>query len=353
VLSASAKCRETARVCPALTSVTFAKTNTWLSEGVIEVEVDGQSAKIYRVSHIMNQQRNNNRGGKANAPGTNRKERRKNRVPIGPLRSDGTFSDNSHNNRRYKDRSIMPTQVASRITRTGISDFKRCRLKWVLGYTFVGNGTNGTLDAVYLKSASGTFLVNGLGSGVSGWAPVAAADLDFGQTYVSDIEKHYARKVVRRMWLHVDSLNPTTNSSMMAAIGLMRGASGAEQSTMSALATATVPANTVNNVCSTKGGFTVASWENKTVDITEFIGGGSGANQNEFDLQTGQSAGAIYTAPATKTSQELDGVVPACICVAGQALGTTFNNSNVHQLTIEQEVDYLDYIGGMNLVATA
>jgi len=301
----------------------------------------------------MNQQRNDNRGGKANASGRNRRERRKEKKVLhGPIRSDGVYSDNARDNRRFNNRSIIPTQVAPRITRTGISDFKKCRLKWVLGYTFVGNGTNGTNDGVYLKSASGTWLVSGLATGSSGWAPVAASDLDFGQTYVSDIERHYARKIIRKMWLHVDSLNPTTASSMMASIGLMRGASGAEQALMAATATASVPVNTVNNVCSTKGGFTVASWENKTLDITEFIGGGSGANQNEFDLQTGQSAGAIYTAANTKTTQELNGVVPACICVAGQALGTTFGNSNVHQLTIEQEVDYLDYIGGMNLVAT-
>jgi hypothetical protein len=241
--------------------------------------------------------------------------------------------------------------VASRLSKTGVSDIKRLRVSWVLGQTYVGDGTNGTADSVYLVSNSQQWLAignSGGGNGSSGWAPIASSGPDFGQVYVSDIERHFARKVIRKMWLHINSRNPSTANNMMAVIATSRGGSGAERGVPAAFASPTVAANTLDNLQSVRGSFTVNSWESRTVDITENIGGGSGAAQNEFDLQTGPgNADGIWITSLAPTTLELSGVIPTCIAVAGNSTTTGLRGAKIHQIVVEQEVDYVDFIGGM------
>lgn len=158
-------------------------------------------------------------------------------------------------------------------------------MAWVAGYIYIGDGTNGTADSVYFQTASSTYLITGAGGSVgttvsSGQVPIAASDLDVGATYISDVEKHFQRKCIRRMWLHVDSLQPSTTNNMMSIIAPSRGSGAGASSLVAALATAPLTANTVSGVSSMKGAVTVDSWESKTIDITEFIAGGSGADQN-------------------------------------------------------------------------
>jgi hypothetical protein len=238
--------------------------------------------------------------------------------------------------------------VRTRLTRVGMSDIRSHRVSWVAGYTFVGNGTNGTANSVYFQTASSTWLVKGQGSASSGQAPIAGSDLDLGATYVSDIEKHYARKVVKRMWIHVDSLQPSTSNNMMAVIGISRGPGGMAFSVPISLATAAIPSNTVNQVSSMKNAFPVDSWEHKSVEISEFIAGGSGAKQNEFEIQGAPGSNAsIYVTSTVIPTIDGDSLIPACIAVAGNCTTTGLQNTKVHQITIEQEVDLLDYVGGM------
>jgi hypothetical protein len=241
--------------------------------------------------------------------------------------------------------------VSTRLTRLGLSDIRGLRVCWAMGFTFVGNGTNGTANSVYLETASSTYLVKGLAANVSGYAPVADSDTDLGQGFLRDVLKHFARKVIKRMWIHVDSLQPSTANNMMAAIGVSRGPTGTTQSTPLSLATASVTANTVANVLSMKGAFTVDSWESKCVEITEFIAGGAGAKQNEFEIgATGPTSGTgIYSTNGSGVASGVDGVglIPACIAVAGNSTTSGLQNTQVHQISIEQEVDLLDFIGGM------
>jgi len=240
--------------------------------------------------------------------------------------------------------------VATRLTRSGLGDIRRLRIAAVAGYIWVGDGTDGTANSVYFQTAAGTYLVQGLASSSSGMVPIAISDSQVGQAYVRDVEKHFARKIIRRMWIHVDSLQPSTSNNMMAVIGVSRGGGGLSNSIPITFATASVTANTVANVSSMRGAFTVDSWESKCVDITEFIAGGSGPQQNEFDIELPTTGASVYTSSGTSYGVDGDGTIPACFAVAGNSTTAALKATQTHQVVIEQEVDLLDFTGGMSLV---
>lgn len=240
--------------------------------------------------------------------------------------------------------------VRSRIVRTGVSDIKRLRLSWVAGYTYVGNGTNGLANTVYFRTASNgsRWLATGSSNICSGQAPIASSDLDLGASYVSDIEKHFSRKVIRRMWVHIDSLQPSTSNNMVMCIGFTRGSGGLGGSLPSTAAGSTAAGNTFANVMSMRGSFPVDSWEHQTVDISEFIAGGTGPQQNEFDVgQSNANTASIWATNNTYSLVDGDLLIPACFAVAGNNTTAGLQGTNVHQITFEQEVDLLDYTGAM------
>jgi hypothetical protein len=254
-----------------------------------------------------------------------------------------------------RDRDARPRElgaaVRTQLTRQGISDIRGHRVTWVMGYTYIGDGVSGTADAVYFQTASKTWLVRGFGAASSGQTPILSSDLDLGQVYVADVEKHYARKIVRRMWIHVDSLQSSTQNNMVAVIGVSRGPGAAAVSIPDVLATAPVTPNTVENVTSMKSSFPVDSFEHKTQDITWAIAGGSGPRQNEFELSAAPvnvtGAQAFYKNFGVPSVEEVIGVAPACVAVAGNSTLAALRGTRVHLISIEQEIDLLDYIGGM------
>jgi hypothetical protein len=236
----------------------------------------------------------------------------------------------------------------TRITRSGVSDIRKLRLSWVAGFTYVGNGTNGVANTVYFLTGSNgsRWVAKGNSATVSGMVPIASGDLDLGAPYINDIEKHFSRKVIHRMWCHVDSLQPSTANNMMAIIGFSRGPGGFPAS-QPASVVGTPAGNTVPNLSSMKGSFPIDSWEHKTVEITEFIAGGSGPRQNEFEIQSSPEATSLWQATNTYPTIDPDGLIPACFAVAGNCTTAGLQATNVHQITFEQEVDLLDYVGGM------
>lgn len=244
---------------------------------------------------------------------------------------------------RLLDRDQIGAVVRTRLTKSGISDIRGLRVSYVAGYTYVGNGTSGTIDAVLFRAKNLT-LCNPFAAGTaSGQVPIAASDPVLGATYVSDLEKHFARKVIKRMWLHVDSLQPATSNNMMCVIAPSRGGGATPYTFFSPAATAPLAGNTVENVSSMRGAFPVDSWESKSMDISEFIAGGSGAKQNEFEI--GSTDPAVTNVSGGGVDGE--GLIPACFAVAGNSTTTTLRGSNVHQIVVEQEIDLLDYVGGM------
>lgn len=244
---------------------------------------------------------------------------------------------------RLLDRDQIGAVVRTRLTKSGISDIRGLRVSYVAGYTYVGNNTSGTNDAVLFQAKNLT-LCNPYVAGVSsGQVPIAASDPVLGATYISDLEKHFARKVIKKMWMHVDSLQPATSNNMMCVIAPSRGGGATPYTSFSPAATAPLAGNTVENVSSMRGAFPVDSWESKSADISEFIAGGSGAKQNEFEI------GSTDPAVTNVSGGDVDGegLIPACFAIAGNSTTTTLRGTKVHQIVIEQEIDLLDYIGGM------
>jgi hypothetical protein len=236
--------------------------------------------------------------------------------------------------------------VAPKLIRVGMSDIRSHRMSWIAGFIFVGNGTNGATNAVLYQTPNSTFICRGRNGTVSGGVPILSSDTNFGATYITDVEKHFARKIIKRMWLHIQSLNPSTAKSMMAVVGVSRGGGLAENSQFDPLATAD-GANSLTNVTSMKDSITVASWETKSIEITEFIAGGSGAKQNEFDINAYDSSAGTVLQSGAQIAVDLDGIACACFAVAGNCSDSTLQNTATHQITIEQEVDLIDYVGGM------
>jgi len=80
------------------------------------------------------------------------------------------------------------------------------------------------------------------------------------------------------------------------------------------------------------------------IDMTSCIAGGSGAQQNEYDLNAG-SGGALIGTSAT-TAYGARGVVSSTFTVSGNSASNTLRGSTVHALVMHQWVDLLDYVGG-------
>jgi hypothetical protein len=254
------------------------------------------------------------------------------------------------------DRSQLGSVVRTKLSRLGLGDIKRLVMSWVAGYTYVGDGTNGTAASVYfLPASAGTpkWLVRGFVAGSSsGQVPIAGSDPDLGQAYIADVEKHFQRKIIRAMRLRLDSLQPSTSNNMMVVVAPSRGPGGTAASVPITYATAAVTANTVENVSSMKGSFPVDSWESKVCDITEFIAGGSGAKQNEFEISKGPAVGtSIYVTSGVYPVDAGVGCIPGCFAIAGNCTTAGLNGTKVHLVSIEQEVDLIDFVGGMSQAA--
>jgi len=257
----------------------------------------------------------------------------------------------------FQARDQIGAVVRTQLRRAGMSDIRSHRMAWVTGYTYVGNGTNGAANAVLFLTGTGTYLLSANAptanpnTSSSGMVPILGADTQLGRSYVSDIEKHYARKVIKRMWIHIVSLQPSTANNMMAILAPVRGGGGVEGAKFVVLATAGEAGNTVDNVSSMKGACSIDSFESKTIDITAFIAGGSGPRQNEFDLNqvVGVQNGPTIITAGAPSGVDGDGFVPACFTLAGNNTTAALQGTKVHEIIIEQEVDLLDYVGGMPL----
>jgi len=253
----------------------------------------------------------------------------------------------NNNNNSLNTTGSLGTVVSTRLIRTGMADIKGHRQSWLAGYIFVGNGTNGAANSVIFQTASKTYLVSGkaVANAVStGLVPIAPSDADVGQSYLSDISKHFARKIIKKLFIHVMSLQPSTSNNMMCVIAPFKGGSAAYNTYPIPLATAAETGNTVNNVSSMRGVVTVDSWETKSIDITGYIGGGSGARQNEFDIS------ALNSALFANSPSGIEGLgsIPAMFAIAGNSTTTALQNTQTHQIIIEEVVDYVDYVGGMS-----
>lgn len=231
---------------------------------------------------------------------------------------------------------------ASRPGAIGMKDLIAHEVSWLAGYTTVGNGTLGTTDAVYFEpgASTGNVVNNATGSGM---VPILGADTAIGQSYVSDIEKHYSRKRIRKVTLELVSLNPSTANACMVYVGPVRGPGAAGDTSLS---NGVVTAATLPNVLGMTDALTAASYESKKLEMTRFIAGGSGGAQNEFAIsRDGDDVSTAWGAG----NMDLDMIAPCAFVVAGTNATAALRGTRVHMIVIRQIVDLLDFLGGQSL----
>lgn len=214
----------------------------------------------------------------------------------------------------------------------GMSDIKGHTLAWQAGSVYVGNGTFGTTDAVY-------FIDNATLGIVVPVVPVAFADAFVGKTYVSDIAKHFARVRIRRCRIMVVSLHPATTNDMVAYIAPIRGAANLVEAARS-VTPSTPTAQTVGNVGAMDDRLEVSSYGSTMADWTKYIAGGSGAQQNEFQISDAVASTSIIGSSGV-------GIVPLCFAVAGNNSTAALRATTTHTIWIELTLDFLDFVGGL------
>jgi len=219
---------------------------------------------------------------------------------------------------------------ASKAKGIGMADLLSHDVSYLAGYIYVGNGTLGATDGVYYVNTAQTKLV-------LNHVPILACDADLGQTYVKDIEKHYARKVIKRLRVRLVSLVPATTNSMMVVISPIRGPGDSQNSSV---ATGTSAALTLANVIGMAGATEAASYEDATLDLTRFIAGGAGKNENEFAVNNSAASTSFVGA-------NLLGICPACVAVSGSNSSTGLRGTVTHMVVVESVVDFLDFIAGV------
>lgn len=212
----------------------------------------------------------------------------------------------------------------------GMSDLINHRISYLTGYIYVGNGTLGATDSVYFVDPTVTDTVLGV-------VAILPSDTLIGATYVADVDKHFARKVIKQCRLRLEPLFPSTSNSMSVIIGPLRGPA---TSSVSALKTDNTASNTYTNVLSLSGSKQCASWEDLEIDLTPYIAGGSGARQNEFPI-SGVTSGVSFGGAGFNPTG-----VCCCFAVSGNSSTTALRATKTHAVIIEQVVDLLDFVGG-------
>lgn len=222
----------------------------------------------------------------------------------------------------------------------GMDDLEAHKVSWIAGSVYVGNGTNGATDSVYFSSNT-SGLVPGTSGG--GQVPILGSDAGVGKSYVSDIEKYYARKVIRKLKVRLLSVQPSTANSMVALIAPVRGPAASGDTVTFTAATTAAPA--YSNVVGMTGVKSVPSYKDAVLDMTPYIAGGSGPKQNEFSInRDGDTSGTAWGAGTL----DLVGIAPAAFVISGVNGTTGLRGGITHYVVIETVADYLDFLGGMS-----
>jgi len=240
----------------------------------------------------------------------------------------------------YHGSTSLGAAVSSRLRRVGMSDVIGHTISWLIGYTWVGDGaTVGEANSLYLIDPTQTY-VTILGTGIGSNTAIAAADAIWGASYCADVLKHYARIRIRKQFVDLQSLVPSTANSCTVVIAGQRGASGIG----TASASDNKAGSTYTNVVSMSGATQVASWESCRVDMTDMIAGGSGAAQNEFDVNAGFNSASVQG----NNSYTARGVVPSSFAISGANSASGLEGKRVHAVIGTWVVDLLDFIGGQS-----
>lgn len=227
--------------------------------------------------------------------------------------------------------SSVPSAMFSAPGSVGMSDIRGHVISWLVGYTYVGNGTLGATDSLYLLDPTKTYTATAQNGTFN--VPLLEGDAVYGESYALDVIKHYARIRRTRMTLTLFTLQPSTTNSCVVLVGPYRGASAA-----AAQSTNTTAGATYANTIAMKGCKSLPSYGSMTLDFTPYIAGGSGPAQNEFAIAS-QGVDALASIYST-------GVVPCGFTVSGSNSTSGLRGTTVHSVVASVQVDLLDFIGG-------
>lgn len=247
----------------------------------------------------------------------------------------------------------IPSSVRSRVAQRGMADIKGHVIRWTLGYVYIGDGVHGTIDNVLFQTSDLKIFASNAGNGL---VPVLAGDTILGKTYVRDVQKHFGRKVIRKLVMYLDGLVPSTGTAAMIAFAPLRGASQVGLSATVPSPTPGAPGVNLDTVLSLNGSDVIDTFEHRSYDLTRFIAGGFGPAQNEFNVSanfTGPGAcpSTVLVAGATlinTTGIDLISVVPMTLLFSGKNSQASLRGQQVFEVVIEQVVDLLDYTGGLS-----
>lgn len=238
---------------------------------------------------------------------------------------------------KKKPVAMRPEPAAKPVIRRsalmGIAD--KVHLRWRVGALYIGNGTRGVAGYGYLDcyNAADYIVIRDTSDGGYG-CPIMPQDAYVGEPYCADVLKHFARIRYHKILLHMDTTTAATSSNAVFAIAPTEGASQVGAVTTTGTSTSTVLQ--LSDVEGMDGAVTVRAWDNVTINMTPYIAGGSGAKQNEFDLNEG-----FNHSLASGYSGEFRGVVPCCFVVGG-ANGTS--GAAYHNVWCEAWIDLLDFL---------
>jgi hypothetical protein len=275
--------------------------------------------------------KNNSQGSRQSQPAKQRPQRRRNEQSNQTMRS-----------RQSKTQGQIGNAIRVRMPTVGMSDLIQHRITWVAGTVYVGNGTLGATNSVYLATQNPT-VIYAAGTGGGFWVPFAPADADVGATYASSIMRLYRRCRIRTAKVHLLTVQSSTTNNAVIAIAPIRGPPGAAEFAQGV--TNTSAAQTLQNLMSVSGMLSCDSFENLTLDLTPYIAGGSGAQQNEFAIANT----AAQTTDISGTANVL-GLVPCAFQVAGNSTVAALQASVTHNVVCEIVCDLLDFVGAIPVI---
>jgi len=252
------------------------------------------------------------------------------------MSGQGAFASNSLG-------PYMPRQIS------GMSDIPDFEIAYNGADIVLGGATTttapGTLGIAFWEpkgpSSTGAILTGGL-------LPVAPADTFIGRTNVTDVFKHYERKVVTSVKVYLTPEITATNLNGLFAIAAVRGGSDTINCTQSASGTLTTFSDT--DVMSLKNAMPFRIYDSVCYDATWAIAGGTGSKQNEFSiLNTSTNSGTVVNSGVDGL-----GIIPCVLYIGGSSLGSSgagVSGSNIvtHRCIIVVKVHLLDYRGTISL----
>jgi len=232
--------------------------------------------------------------------------------------------------------------VRVRLPTVGMSDLMQHRITWIAGTVYVGNGTLGATNSVYMAVPSGAQIFSA-GTGGGFWIPFAPADSVVGSTYGATLMKLYRRMRLRNASVHLLTVQSSTTNNAVMSVAPCLGPPGAAE--FAAVGTGTSAAQSLQNLMSISGIETGDSFENVHLDLTPYIAGGAGPRQNEFAI-----ANSIAAAGDPGGVANALGVVGAAFQIAGNSTVSALQGTVTHNIVCSMVVDLLDFVGAVPVI---